>query len=181
MSRLTWSREDRPTYDADKARIIDGAPDGALSFSFTEGQELPGDWFLAKDGDAVVGLGTLDTTWGGDAELTLAVDPERSGEGVGSYVLRQLEREAASRDINYVYNTVRDGHPQRDEVHDWLAVRGYVGNERDASLRKRVGTEEVGESPQASQPPAATSVPEGSRGPGHEESGGYVDVEQHHY
>src|SRR5699024_5007607 len=84
------------------------------------------------------GFGLLDTTWGGDAEITLAVDTECQGRGVGSFVMERLEQEARSRGINYVYNTVRDTHPQRDEVHDWLVVRGYWGNERDASLRKHV-------------------------------------------
>lgn len=180
MSDLTWEREGRPVWDADKARIVASAPDGALALDFADGTELPGDWFLAKDGEEVVGFGSLDTTWGGDAEITLAVDDAQKGRGVGSFVMGRLEQEARQRGINYVYNTVRDAHPQRDEVHDWLVVRGYWGNERDASLRKRVD-EAAAESPSPATSPAPTRVPAGSRSLGQEESGDYVDVESHRY
>ena len=177
MSSLTWQREERPVWDEAKARIVASVPEGALVFDHAAGADLPGDWFVAKDGDTVVGFGSLDTTWGGDAEITLVVDGGRQGTGVGSFVMDRLEQEAGARGINYVYNTVRDTHPERDEVHDWLLVRGYKGNESDASLRKRVGDE----LPEPAASPAPTSVPEGSRASGQEESGDYVDVESHKY
>lgn len=177
---LTWVREERPVWDAEKARIAASAPEGALALDVVDGAELPGDWFVAKDGDAVVGFGFLDMTWGGDAEITLVVDGDRQGQGVGSFVMDHLEQEARTRGINYVHNTVRDTHPQRDEVHDWLLVRGYRGNESDASLRKRV--DEVGaEQPTAATPSAPKPPPADSRSEGHEESGDYVDVEEHRY
>lgn len=180
MTSLTWEREARPVWDAEKASIAASAPDGALSFDFADGAELPGDWFVARDGQTVVGFGSLDTTWGGDAEITLVVDGQHQGRGVGTFVMDHLEQEAGDRGINYVYNTVRDTHPQRDDVHDWLLVRGYKGNESDASLRKHVG-----EQPNAQLGPVQTSpqarVPSGSRSDGQEESGDYVDVESHRY
>lgn len=180
MTSLTWEREARPVWDAEKASIAASAPDGALALDFAAGAELPGDWFVAKDGDAVVGFGILDTTWGGDAEITLVVDGARQGQGVGSFVMDRLEQEARSRGINYVYNTVRDAHPNRDEVHDWLVVRGYWGNERDASLRKRVDEAAAEQGSPATQAvPAA--VPAGARSQGQEESGDYVDVDAHRY
>lgn len=180
MTSLTWERETRPVWDAEKKRIAASAPDGALALDYADGAELPGDWFVAKDGDAVVGVGILDTTWGGDAEITLVVDGDRQGQGVGSFVMDRLEQEARARGINYVYNTVRDSHPQRDEVHDWLVIRGYWGNERDASLRKRV--DEAGaEQPAPARSAAPAQVPAGSRSQGEEESGDYVDVESHRY
>ncbi len=165
--------------------MVGGAPPGALDVDFPEGVDLPGDWFVATDvDDVVVGVGWLDVTWGGDAEVLLAVDPAHQGSGVGSFVLDHLEQEAAGRGVNYVYNTVRDGHPHREAVHDWLLVRGYTGNESDASLRKRVGRVESVETGTAGRhtgrgrdtPPGGAARP-----PGHEESGGYVDVEDHRY
>lgn len=180
MTFLTWEREARPVWDAEKASIAASAPDGALTLDFADGAELPGDWFVAKDGQSVVGFGFLDTTWGGDAEITLVVDAQHQGRGVGTFVMDHLEQEAGARGINYVHNTVRDTHPERDDVHDWLLVRGYKGNEGDASLRKHVG-----EQPNAQfgpvQTSAATQVPPGSRSDGQEESGDYVDVEAHRF
>ncbi len=91
-----------------------------------------------------MGYGWLDATWGGDAEILLAVDASAREQGVGSFVIGHLEDEAASRGLNYVYNTVRDSHPDRDDLHDWLAVRGYRGSTspgEDTALRKRVGAD----------------------------------------
>jgi GNAT superfamily N-acetyltransferase len=183
MTDLTWHHEASPTWDADKQRVIGSAPPGALDLSFADGAPLPGDWWAARTSDGVaVGYGWLDANWGGDAEILLAVDASSQQQGVGSFVIARLEDEAARRGLNYVYNTVRDTHPQRDDLHDWLAVRGYRGSqsgEGDATLRKRVGAEAREAAPAPSRPydPSAG----GDRAPGHEESGGYVDVDDHRY
>jgi GNAT superfamily N-acetyltransferase len=184
---LRWVREDTPVWDADKKRVIGGAPDGAFVIPFADGEELPGEWWSVRDGDpgsdAVVGYGRLDTTWGGDAEILLAVDPDRQRQGIGSFVLAGLEAEAAARGINYIHNRVRE-HAQRDLVHDWLVVRGFRGP-LDGDLRKRVRA--GGREPREVRRPAQPSEPydvgadPGGRAPGHEEQGGYVDVDEHRY
>ncbi len=136
---LSWVREEAPVWDADKARVIGGAPEGAFVLTFTDGESLPGDWWSARGADGeVVGYGRLDTTWGGDAEILLAVAPDRQESGVGTFILGKLDEEAASRGLNYIHNRIRD-HAQRDLVHDWLVVRGFRGPV-DGDLRKRVGT-----------------------------------------
>ncbi|WP_299051293.1 GNAT family N-acetyltransferase [uncultured Nocardioides sp.] len=179
-SDLQWVREESPTWDADKVRVIGGAPEGAFVLPFSDGEQLPGDWFSARDaGGAVVGYGRLDTTWGGDAEILLAVDPGHQEAGVGSFVLERLEAEAAARDINYIHNRIRD-HAQRDVVHDWLVVRGFRGPV-DGDLRKRVGAGGRRPRPEARPASSAASGTPDGRGPGHEEQGGYVDVEEHQY
>ncbi len=95
---LTWVREDDPVWDADKQRVIGGAPEGTFVLSFSDGDALPGEWWSARDGEGlVVGYGRLDIGWGGDAEILLAVDPGRQQEGIGSFVLAGLEDEAGSR------------------------------------------------------------------------------------
>ncbi len=177
---LVWVREEHPVWDADKQRVIGGAPEGAFVLPFSEGDELPGEWWSVRDDDEVVGYGRLDISWGGDAEILMAVDPVRQGKGIGSFVLAGLEQEAASRGINYVYNTIRE-HDQRDMVHDWLVVRGFRGAV-DGDLRKRVGSHA---GPTTRTPPAGPAtydpVAAGDRGPGNEESGGYVDIDDHRY
>ena len=179
---LSWVREESPVWDADKARVIGGAPEGAFVLTFTDGEGLPGDWWSARtaDGEAV-GYGRLDTTWGGDAEILLAVAPDRQESGVGTFILGKLDEEAASRGLNYIHNRIRE-HAQRDLVHDWLVVRGFRGPV-DGDLRKRVGTTYVTTSmrpPHQREPYVAAQDPAG-QGPGHEEQGGYVDVEEHQY
>ena len=177
---LVWAREEHPEWDADKQRVIGGAPEGAFVLPFSEGDELSGEWWSVRDEDEVVGYGRLDISWGGDAEILMAVDPARQGEGIGSFVLSGLEREAASRGINYVYNTIRE-HAQRDLVHDWLVVRGFR-SAADGDLRKRVGSHpaQTSRTPPA-DPSAYDPVAAGDRGPGNEESGGYVDIDEHKY
>ena len=179
---LTWVREEAPSWDADKVRVIGGAPEGAFVLPFEEGDQLPGDWWSVRDAEGyVVGYGRLDTTWGGDAEILLAVTPERQESGVGTFILGRLEQEAASRGINYVHNRIRE-HEQRDLVHDWLVVRGFRGPV-DGDLRKRVGAPMATSATVRRRPIEVYDVladPSG-RAPGHEEQGGYVDVEEHQY
>jgi GNAT superfamily N-acetyltransferase len=179
---LRWVREVSPVWDADKARVIGGAPEGAFVLTFADGEGLPGDWWTARTAAGeVVGYGRLDTTWGGDAEILLAVAPDHQETGVGTFILGKLDDEAASRGINYIHNRIRD-HAQRDLVHDWLVVRGFRGPV-DGDLRKRVGTTydtssmrppHPGETYVAAQDPAG-------QGPGREDQGGYVNVEEHQY
>ncbi|HET8604959.1 MAG TPA: GNAT family N-acetyltransferase [Marmoricola sp.] len=184
---LSWVREESPTWDADKRRVIGGAPEGAFVIPFADGEGLPGEWWSARDGDGVVvGYGRLDTTWGGDAEILLAVDPGRQQQGVGSFVLARLEDEAAARGINYIHNRIRE-HADRDLVHDWLVVRGFRGPS-DGDLRKRVrpAADEVaqdGVRREQVRPAEAydADADPGGQAPGHEEQGGYVDVEEHRY
>jgi GNAT superfamily N-acetyltransferase len=178
---LRWVREESPRWDADKARVIGSAPEDAFVIRFTEGEELPGDWWSAREADGtIVGYGRLDTTWGGDAEILLAVAADRQERGVGSFILGKLEDEAAARDLNYIHNRIRE-HEQRDLVHDWLVVRGFSGP-ADGDLRKRVG-KATRLSRGASRPAEVYDVAKDPSGmaPGHEEQGGYVNVEDHQY
>ncbi len=174
---LTWQREERPRWDADKKRIIGGAADGVFDLAPVDGESLPGDWWSAHDDGAVVGYGWLDSAWG-DAEILLAVDPHTQRKGVGSFVLENIEHEAAARGMNYVYNRIRPHHPRRAEVQEWLEVRGFRGDGRDDTLRKHVRVHQT-------PAPARAAAPEFDAGvdmpPGHEESGGYVDPSEHRF
>ena len=184
MTELSWIREQDPVWDADKRRVIGGAPDGAFVIPFRDGEPLPGEWWSVRDGGrdgTVLAYGRLDIGWGGDAQILLAVEPTRQEEGVGSFVLARLEDEAAARGINYVYNTIGE-HAQRDLVHDWLLVRGFSGAV-DGDLRKRVGSTpaEPVRPPRAHATPYDVAADPGGRAPGQEEQGGYVDVDEHRY
>jgi GNAT superfamily N-acetyltransferase len=180
---LTWVREESPVWDADKQRVIGGAPEGAFELPFSDGDAVPGEWWSARDDGAdgaVVGYGRLDISWGGDAEILLAVAPDRQQQGIGGFVLGKLEDEAAARGINYVYNTIRE-HSTRDLVHDWLVVRGFRGPV-DGDLRKRVGRREARTKRDAPVTvPYDVSADPGGRAPGHEDLGGYVNVDEHQY
>ncbi len=179
---LTWVKDTRPVWDADKQRVIGSAPPGALDLHHAPGAELPGDWWAAQDPKGrAVGFGWLDSTWGGDAEILLAVDSASQHQGVGTFILEHIEREAARQGVNYVYNTVRSSHPDRDSVHDWLAARGYRGASSDTALRKRVRDEDEESAPPRATSAGARSEPLSARPPGHEETGGYVNVEDHQY
>jgi GNAT superfamily N-acetyltransferase len=177
---LTWTHEQRPVWDTDKQRIIGSAEPGIFTVNYEPGASLPGDWWSVLDATStVVGFGWMDVGWG-EAEILLAVAPGARSHGVGSFVLDNLEHEAATRGLNYVYNTVAVTHPARDEVHDWLGVRGYRGGSEDTALRKLVGPADT--APAARVTPQPTRVDlTGDIGPGREDEGGYVEVEQQKY
>ncbi|MEM7163949.1 MAG: GNAT family N-acetyltransferase [Planctomycetota bacterium] len=78
----------------------------------------------------------MDVTWG-DAEMTLAVHPDHQKKGCGSYILEQLQKEAAGKGINYLYNTVRPTHPDEYDVTKWLKQRQFVEHD-DGVLRRAV-------------------------------------------
>jgi GNAT superfamily N-acetyltransferase len=179
---LRWAREEAPVWDADKARVIGGAPEGAFVLMFDDGEALAGDWWSASRPDGeVVGYGRLDTTWGGDAEILLAVAPDCQQGGVGTFILGKLDYEAGARGINYIHNRIRE-HAQRDIVHDWLVVRGFRGSV-DGDLRKRVGATYGSPSTGARRPIERYDAARdpADQAPGHEEQGGYVNVEEHQY
>lgn len=205
---LRWSKDDDARWDADRERVFGGIPEGVFRAEARAlGDRLPSDWWRVEDGDRVVAYGWLDDVWG-DAEILLAVDQSARGTGVGAFTLARLEEEAAARGLNYVVNVVRDTHPDRAAVTEWFLAHGFTGTD-DGRLRKRVGDRardigqhnagrpgtgrfepdeahraaydaELGRA--AARPRTDPDEPGGSDlGPGAEESGGYVDQEQHRF
>ncbi len=211
QAALLWVDDPDPRWDADRARVFGTIPDGVFpAVPRTEGQRLTGDWWAVVDSGSdparVVGYGWLDDVWG-DAEILLAVQADVRGTGAGSFALSHLEGEASARGLNYVVNVVRDTHPDRAQVTAWLLAHGF-GEAEDGRLRKRVGGRDAGQGQKgapgtgpaprpddarraryeaerarvAGHPHSDAPEPVGSpRGPGQEESGGYVDPEQHRY
>jgi N-acetylglutamate synthase-like GNAT family acetyltransferase len=206
--RLRWMAEGDPHWDADRERVFATVPDGVFpALGRESGGRLAGDWWRVEDAGRVVGYGWLDDVWG-DAEILLAVEADARGTGAGAFALARLEEEAAVRGLNYVLNVVRDTHPDRDAVTAWFLAHGFSATE-DGRLRKRVGdaTRDIGQH-QAGRPgtertgrpdpgrqarydaereratarPRGADEPGGSDlGPGAEESGGYVDPENHRF
>jgi N-acetylglutamate synthase-like GNAT family acetyltransferase len=208
-TRLTWVKDDDPRWDTDRERVFGTVgTDVFPGVARNPGERLPSDWWRVEDGGRVVGYGWLDDVWGA-AEILLAIEEPARGTGAGSFALARLEEEAAARGLNYVVNVVRDTHPQRDAVTAWFLAHGFTGTD-DGRLRKQVGdrTRDIGQH-QSGRPgtgraeppddsrraryaaerdrasalprPADTGGPGPDMGPGHEESGGYVDQERHQY
>jgi GNAT superfamily N-acetyltransferase len=134
---LKWVFESRPQWDPAKQRIVGGAPAGVFALDAPKpGKPIPGEWWRVEDGRDVVGYGWMDTTWEG-AEILLAVDPSHQRHGVGSFILDRLEDEARARGVEYLFNVVRDTHPEREAVTRWLNAHGFEGT-ADGELRRRV-------------------------------------------
>jgi hypothetical protein len=96
---LGWHGEHGPArWDADKRRVIGGAPPGLFPAlrDLPDGAPLPGDWWKVTDGDRAVAYAWMDTTWG-DAEVVVAVDPAVQRQGVGTFAFDRLDEEAARR------------------------------------------------------------------------------------
>lgn len=138
MASLRWIHESPPLWDADKARIIGGAPAGVLAVGPYEiGDIVPGDWWRVEDEGGVVGYGWMDQSWG-DAEILLAVEADGQRHGIGTFILDRLEAEAAARGINYLYNVVPDAHPDRAWLEHWLLRRGFIASQEGGLLRRMV-------------------------------------------
>ncbi|MDH3593059.1 MAG: GNAT family N-acetyltransferase [Planctomycetota bacterium] len=132
-----WIHENPSYWDASKQRIIGGAPDGIFRMdNVREGEVLPGEWWHVERDGKVVGYGWMDQTWG-DAEILLAVDEGSRGQGVGTFILDGLEREARSHGLNYLYNVVRETHPDREGISAWLKARRFDAPHGDEGLLKR--------------------------------------------
>ena len=135
---LTWTRESPAFWDADKQRIIGGAPPGVFSMAaYKTGDVVPGDWWRVEHEGRVVGYGWMDHSWG-DAEILLAVDPAARRSGAGTFILDRLEDEAAGRGINYLYNVVPDAHPERAWLDRWLRRRGFAPSQEGGLLKRTV-------------------------------------------
>jgi GNAT superfamily N-acetyltransferase len=133
-----WIHESAPRWDDGKAAIVGGAADGIFELAnYRRGEMIPGEWWRVEEGGAVLGYGWMDATWG-DAEVLLAVEPRARKRGVGHFILEHLEREAAQRGLNYLYNVVSPRHPDRAGVTRWLVAHGFEPGHDDESLRRRV-------------------------------------------
>lgn len=132
-----WIHENAARWDANKARIVGGAPAGIFDTRYQqckEGDLVPGEWWRVEEGGKVLGYGWLDVNWG-DAEILLATGSGAEGRGVGTFILDRLEDEARTRGLNYLYNVVRQTHPQAAKVTAWLSKRGFAASEDGRLLR----------------------------------------------
>ena len=175
---LTWIHEPHPLWDNDKERIIGHAPSGVFDVGGRPGEAVTGEWWRTEDPDGVVGYGWMDSAWG-DAEILLVVESHRQSHGVGGFILDHLESEAASRGVNYVYNRVRGDDTHRTRVREWLLGRGYTADSTQDVLRKRVGGRVIRDPHHPLYAPVFDE--QADRGPGDEESGGYVDPDAQRY
>jgi len=138
---LEWIHENPPQWDDPKATIIGGAPSGIFDLGERRGGDLlPGEWWRVEEDGHVLGFGWMDCTWG-DAEILLAVHPDQRGRGVGGYILDHLEREAAERGVNYLYNQVRATHPDGRGITAWLEKHGFAASGGDRLLKRGVRRE----------------------------------------
>lgn len=134
---FTWTKESPAYWDEGKQSVIGGVPEGVFNLATYEaGAVIPGDWWRVELDGKPVAYGWLDVTWG-DAEMTLAVHPDHQEKGCGSYILEQLQKEAANKGINYLYNTVLPTHPNEYDVTKWLKHRQFVEHD-DGVLRRAV-------------------------------------------
>ena len=132
MGDLAWVAEPQPArWDEDKARIVGDEAEGVFRSQyagFKTGDIIPGTWFRVERDGEVVGYGWMDLIWG-NAEILVATRPDARGRGVGSFVLEKLRDEASSAGMKYVTNVVRQTHPEKDRVTQWLEKRGFAAGE----------------------------------------------------
>ena len=131
-------REDSPRWDDSKQRLFGAAELASVGLTRpSPGAAVADEWWRVTDASGeTVGYGWLDSEWG-DAEITFLVAPGRRGAGIGEFIVAHLEREAEARGLNYVYNTVPAGHPDRAWMTRWLIAHGFA-DAGQGELRRRV-------------------------------------------
>ncbi len=135
---LSWIAESPARWDADKERIIGGAPSGVFALSGTEGSLVPGDWWRVEHNGAVIGYGWMDVTWG-YAPVLVAVDPAAQDKGTGRFVMDKLAAEAKERGLHYIFNVIPASHPDTIGLKQFLEKCGFQSSEADPRmLRRRV-------------------------------------------
>jgi benzoate-CoA ligase family protein len=139
VGELHWDREDTPRWDEHKRRVFGEAELASVGMTRPADDAVVADewWRVTDDAGTILGYGWLDSEWG-DAQISFLVVPEQRGGGVGDFVLGRLEREAASRGLNYIYNEVPATHPDQAWMTAWLGAHGFTGSP-DGTLRRRVG------------------------------------------
>lgn len=138
---LTWVRESTALWDAGKQNLVAKAPPGIFDERLrtsAAGSLVPGEWWRVERSGRTVGYGWMDVVWG-DAEILLVTDRESRNDGVGSFILDSLEKEARARGLAYLYNVVRSTHPDGARVAAWLKRRGFTESP-DGRLLRSVGT-----------------------------------------
>lgn len=126
---LSWIRENPATWDADKLRVIMGAPKGIFDERYGHlslGALVPGEWWRVERDGQTVGYGWLDAVWG-NAEVLLATADGAHRQGVGAFIVQHLDDEARSRGLNYLYNVISPSHPDADGLRLFLEAAGFVG------------------------------------------------------
>jgi GNAT superfamily N-acetyltransferase len=135
---LKWTRDRVPArWDEDKRAIV-GTEAGIFDYTgYGLGDVVPGDWWRVQQDGRTVGFGWMDVVWG-DAQILLAVAPDARGQGIGTFILRNLEQEAARQGLNYLFNVIPRHHPEPDRVAAWLAERGFSPSHEDRLSRRVV-------------------------------------------
>ncbi len=123
--QLTWVHEPDARWDEDKRRIFSAIDELIFAWPDSpEGSALAGSWWRLELDGAAVGYGWMSLVWG-EAEIQGVIDPIARTLGLGEEMLHQLILEAGDRGATRVFTTLREEHPRRERVAQWLASRGF--------------------------------------------------------
>ncbi|MCO4748202.1 MAG: GNAT family N-acetyltransferase [Proteobacteria bacterium] len=132
---LTWTAEGLATWDAAKANIIADAPAGAFPDldGIGDGDMLGAEWWRVESDGTTVGYGWLDASWGW-APILLAVKADQRKSGVGAFIIENLQNEARTRGLAYLFNVIPATHPDKEGVTAFLAAQGFEPAPSDPTM-----------------------------------------------
>lgn len=92
-----------------------------LPRSLSELYENLRDFYVYTEDDQLLGCGALHITWGDYGEiLSLAVEPDKGGQGIGSKILKACEKEARALGLGKIFTLTYV--PGFFEKHGFLRV-----------------------------------------------------------
>jgi GNAT superfamily N-acetyltransferase len=121
-------KEEHSVWDTEKeiifAEVSDGTFDNLNNLEL--GSQLNQEWWkLIDDNERVLGFGWINYE-NGDFEISLVVDTNHQGEGLGSFIIEKLEAIALEKGFNEVVAIVKKTNPNSEEMIDWLYKKSYV-------------------------------------------------------
>jgi GNAT superfamily N-acetyltransferase len=119
--------KDEKFWDIEKETIFDKIEKGTFEFCNLEiGITLDQDWWKLVDyNERVLGFGWINYEQG-DFEISLAVNEDSKGIGLGSFIVKELERIAKEQGFNETVAIIKQSNPNSSKIVEWFYKKGYA-------------------------------------------------------
>jgi GNAT superfamily N-acetyltransferase len=115
-----WNTEKEAIF----AMVAEGTFDNLNNLEL--GTQLKQDWWkLIGDNERVLGFGWVSYK-NDDFEISLVVDTNHQGEGLGSSIIEQLEAIALEKGFDETVAVVKKTNPNSKDMIDWLYKKNYI-------------------------------------------------------
>ena len=114
-------------WDIAKETIIGKVEEGTFEFYNLElGSKLNQEWWkLVDDNERVLGFGWINYAHD-EFEISLAVDEDSRGDGLGSFIVEEFERIAKEKGFNETLAIIKHSNHNSLKMVEWFYQKGYA-------------------------------------------------------